>query len=80
MRRIKKRRHVNKEPEINQGLIQEVYNSFVILPNDTLPRDAEVLNTSKKVNKKVYAIIEWWCLTTNTDSYNINLTQLKVFG
>ena len=80
MRRIKKRRHGNKELEIYQGLLQELDDGFVRLPDSILPRDAEVLrNESKKVNKKAYSIMEWWRLTTSTDSSNIGLPRFKVF-
>ena len=81
LRRIKKRRHGNKESEINQGLLQEVDDGFVTLPDGILPRDAEVLrNESKKVNKKAYSIMEWWRLTTSTDSSNMGLPRFKVFN
>ena len=60
LRRIKNRRHGDKESEINQGLLQEVDDGFVVLPDGILPRDADVLrNESEKVNKKAYSIMEW---------------------
>ena len=80
LRRVKKRRHGDKA-EINQGLLQEVDDGFVVLPDGILPRDADVLrNESEKVNKKAYSIMERWRFTTITDSSNIGLPRFKVFN
>ena len=81
LRRIKNRRRGDKEAANDNIVLDMEEDGFVELPDGILPANAEVLRSEyTKVNKKAYAIMEWWRLTTDMDSADIGLPRFKVFS